>query len=266
VRLLLHDTFLTAPLVHPFKEGWVESHDFELVYFPKRELPPVTADDIALLPAGGGTALEMILLGRADIAVVADQEGPISLRAPVRPDEIERSVVRLLDVTPSGEVLARATITPFFGIEVTEWTTEASADAQVVILEGAAALREPQGGYHEDLCRSWFILTNMTTVTYVLVAPLGADRRALEPVLSALVAAQGLAKTQRRAIRRAVAAATELPLPSVNACYDRLFFSLDEDDRRSLALMLKQGTAGSRFPNVSHLTYLEATPGNEVSG
>lgn len=258
MRLLLHDTFLTAPLVRPFREGWVELPGFELVYVPHDELPVVAADDVALMPAGAVGLVAATHQIVPDVAVIADQEGPISMRTPVRPDEIERSAVRLLDVTPTGEILARATLTRFFGIDVTEWTTESGADAQIVIVEGADAIREPQGGFAEDLCRAWFILTNLTTVTYVLVAPRSADRHTLEPILSALVAAQGLAKSQRRAIRRAVAAETELPLPRVSACYDRLFFSLDEDDRHSLNLMLRHGTPGSRYPTPGRLTFLEA--------
>ena len=116
----------------------------------------------------------------ADVAVIADGNGAIAMRTPVRPDEVEATPVRLLDTSGIAELLARATLRPFYGIEPTGWVRDGdspeAARAEVVIVEGAEALREPEAGFSEDLSRAWFILTAQPVVSHVLLVP-----RALPP-------------------------------------------------------------------------------------
>src|SRR3712207_7483724 len=56
-----------------------------------------------------------------------------------------------------AELLARATLKPYYGIEPASWVRDGDSSdavrAEVVVVEGAEALREPEAGYSEDLSR-----------------------------------------------------------------------------------------------------------------
>ena len=256
MRLLLHDSLATLPLVGPIRAGWVDTAGLDIVIDPDLRADRVGSEDVALIPSGelGGLAGRVQVV--PDIGVIADGAGPVSLRVPVRPDEIEATAVRLLDVGPTGEILARAVLRPYFGIEATRWVRDADPDAQAVVVEGEAALAEPEGGFAEDLCRAWFIMTGQATVLCVLVAPVGMERSVLEPVLEVLTAAQNVDKAQRREMRRPVAERVGMTPEQINAFFERLFFSLEADDLDSLEQMLRRGVPGSPYPAPGPLTFM----------
>ena len=256
MRLLLHDSLATLPLVEPLRAGWVDTAGLDVVFDPDLGAGRVGSEDVALIPAGELTALVGRFQVVPDIGVIADGAGPISLRVPVRPDEIDVTSVRLLEVGSTAEILARATLRPYFGIEASRWTREPDAEAQAVVIEGEAALVEPEGGFAEDLCRAWFIMTGQAVVLHVLIAPIGMERSVLEPVLQVLTAAQKIDKGQRREMRRPIAERLGLTTEQINAFFERLFFSLEADDLDSLEQMLRRGVPGSAYPAPGPLAFM----------
>ena len=264
MRLVLHDSLATLPLTVPIRSGWVERGDLEIVFDDDLVAVSVRSDDVALIPAGELCGLTDRFQVVPDIGVIADSEGPISLRVPVRPDEVAATPVTLLGTGSTAEILARAVLRPFFGIEVTRWTHESDLEAQAVVVEGEAALTPPEVGYAEDLCRAWFILTGQATVLDVLIAPLGTERPSLEPVLRVLNAATAVDKAQRREIRRQMAERLGLSTEAVNAFFERLFFSLEADDEASLTEMLRRGVPGSPFPVPGPIAFMAPLPGSRL--
>ena len=108
----------------------------------------------------------------AGVAVIADGNGAIAMRTPVRPDEVERHQCGF-SIRVASPSSWRATLRPFYGIEPTSWVRDGDSGGgrEVVIVEGAEALREPEAGFSEDLSRAWFILTAQPVVSHVLLVP-----------------------------------------------------------------------------------------------
>lgn len=261
MRLLLHDTLATAPFAVPLAAGWLTPPDgLETASRPELTAADVGPEDTALVPTPEASALQGTHRVLPDAAVVAGPVGSVAMRVPVRPDGIERTPVRLSgEASGAAEILARATLRAFYGIEPIGWTREDDAEAQVMIVEGAEALRTPEAGYAEDLCRAWFILTGTPAVTHVLVAPLAADRAALGATLDLLAALRAQAHTRRRDLRRELVATHGLDDP------DRLAellngqrYALEPADRRALADLLARGTRGSIYPTPRPLAFLDA--------
>ena len=262
MRLLLHDTLATAPFIIPLGEGWVTPAS-DVVVEIRADLRGADLDayDVALFPVAEVAACQETHRVVPDVACVAGSVGPVVMRTPVRPDEVERSPVRLLATSGAGEVLARATLRPYYGIEPTAWVSTAddpmASSAQVVVVEGVEALRPPEAGFAEDLSRAWFVLTGTAAVTHVLVAPLAADRAVLRPVLETFAALRQAGHDRRREWRRSLAAAQDLPLDRVHAFFAEQRLALDGDDRRALLMLLQRGGRGSAYPPVATVQFLE---------
>jgi predicted solute-binding protein len=249
VRLLMHDTIATAPLTIPLKSDWI------VPALPVETRPSLTAsdlatDDIALLPAA-----EIALLHESH-RVVPDIAA-ISMRVPVRPDEIRITPVRLWHATSTAELLARATLHPFYGITPGDFTSDDNAQAQVVVLEGAEALQLPEAGFAEDLVRAWFVLTAQSFVSHILVAPFHFDRVAVQPAMQTLTELRAIGHERRKDVRRSVAETTGLDPNLVTEFFLAQHYELNSDDRRSLLMLLQRGHRGSTFPYVWEITYLE---------
>jgi predicted solute-binding protein len=183
------------------------------------------------------------------------------MRTPVRPDEVEATPVRLLETSGVAELLARATLRPFYGVEPTRWVRDGdSADAaraQVVIVEGSEALREPEAGFSEDLSRAWFILTSQPVVSHVLLIP-----RAVSPVDSADIVAfldaarrEGLAR--RRDWRPPLADREGVGRDRASAFWAAQRLSLDEADRRALLDLLHKGSRGTSNAAPTNVTFID---------
>ena len=259
-RLLLDDALATAPLTHPFAAGWVEP-SMPIEVHPNLRTAELTADDVALVPSAEAAIVRETHRIVPNVAVVSGAEGAIAMRVPVRPDEIERTPVRLLAASGTAELLARATLRPFYGIVPTEWTAEETAEAQVVVVEGAEALRAPEAGFAENLCRAWFILTGEPVVTHVLVAPAAFDRTGVAPALAALAALRDAGHDRRRELRAYLAQTHDRPAERLVAFFADQRLSLEADDRRALLMLLQRGGRGSAYPAVADLGYLEPEPG-----
>jgi predicted solute-binding protein len=181
------------------------------------------------------------------------------MRTPVRPDQIDRTPVRLLDTSGTAELLARAILRPFYGIAATSWVTSAddpaAAEAQVVIVEGAEALRLPEAGFSEDLCRAWLILTDTPAVSHVLLAPLAADAAALTLVLDTLAAIQRPSTERRRHLHAHLADRDHLDRARLAAFFARQRYALDPPDRDGLLQLLRRGGRGSSYPAPTALRF-----------
>ena len=264
MRLFIDETLVTAPITYPLAAGWVSAEkDIEIEVrsdLRASDLEGPGGDALALLPIAEVAAWQQTHVVAPDLAVIAGYTGAIVARMPLRPDEIERTAVHLWQAGSGAEVLARATLRPFYGIEPTSWIRDPddpiSADARVVVTEGVEALRPPETGFAEDLCRAWFIMTGMPAVTHLLLVPRARESEELAPALAWLDAVRQVGHERRREIRRALSEQHELPLESLNALFSEQRLSLRPDDRRAVVRLLDQGLRGSRFPAVTALAFL----------
>lgn len=208
---LIDDSLATAMVTHPLEQGWVASDDLE----------PVSNLTAEMVEQRGACALlgsvEAALLADryalvADFALVSHHSGAIVLWTSTRPDEVEAPAVALDGVSRTAEAVARVTLPHFYGIKPTAWERE-SAAGDVVIREGAPALRLPEVGQINDLVRAWFILTGFPLPTHMLVVPKGLaeqDAEAVSAVVDSLKAAYATGAERRRDLRRNLAGRYDL--------------------------------------------------------
>src|SRR5215217_6493275 len=264
MRIVIDDTLVTAPYLLPHRMGWFDASatvDAKTL-LRAGDLAP---DDVALIPSAEVALLQESHQLVPDFAVVADGDGAVAMRVPVRPDEIEATPVRLYNAGGTAEALGRATLQPFYGINPTDWTSDDSASARVVIVEGGEALREPEAGFAEDLTRAWFILTGQPVVSHVLVAPKLLDREALQPALATLESLRASGHERRRDLRKQLAEREEIDRDRLTRLFAAQRLSLEDEDRRALLMLLQRGNRGSAYPYVWNLTCLEPESSQEPS-
>ena len=104
MTLLLDDALLTAPFRVPLSEGWADA-SLPVEAKPGLVAADVGAGDVALLPSAEATLLAETHVVLPEIAIVVEGPGPWAMRTPVRPDAVEESLIRLLDVSGTGELL-----------------------------------------------------------------------------------------------------------------------------------------------------------------
>jgi hypothetical protein len=254
-RLLLDETLATAALTGVIT-GALATLPMEAVIVPGLTASSVGADDAALIAVGEFGFLQETHAVSPALAVVFDKHAPIKMRTPVRPDEVERTAVRLVDTSRTAELLARATLRPFYGIEATAYTDDPAAEAAVVIVEGPMALMPAEAGFDEDLARAWFILTSEALVSHVLVVPAGLDAEGLARVVAAAQQLRETAEHQRRVIRGRTVEATGLDVEALKELATATRWTLGPKDRRALLLLLQLGNPGRDIaPYVSEVRY-----------
>ncbi len=256
VRLLIHNTLITSPFAVPLNESWANP-TVSTETRPTLTAGDLAPEDIALLPAGEIVMLHGTHRVVPDFAAVSYQRGAIAMRVPVRPDEIRMSPIRLWDTSSTAEIVARATLHPFYGITPTIFTNTDSSEAQVVILEGGEALRRPEAGFAEDLVRAWYILTEQPMVSHLLVAPKSFDRKALAPVLSTLADLRLVGHERRKDVRRSITEFADLDPNAVTEFFLAQRYVLEANDRRALLMLLQRGNKGSSMPYVWDVDYLD---------
>jgi hypothetical protein len=243
---LIDETFATATYTIPIVSGWVSPHAgsaIELV--PRLTEDQIGVKDVALAPSSALPRLQQTHAVVSSVAVIADGVGAIAMRTPVRPDEIETTPVRLLDVSGTAEMLTRATLKPFYGIDASGWVHEESpeaARAEVVIVEGAEALREPEAGFSEDLSRAWFILTAQPVVTHILLAPHALASESLDQTVNILTAARSEGQARRREWRPALADNEAIPRERANAYWAAQRHILELSDQQALLDLIRRGS------------------------
>jgi hypothetical protein len=247
MTILIDDTLATAFLTLPIREGWIEdAGGFEIR--PGLRAEDITADDIALLPLPEATLLTQTHAIDRSVAIVHDGAGMVAMRTPVRPDEIEETPVYLRDVGASGEVLVRALLRPYFGIEATELLRdEPPADAAVVVTEGAAALVPVESGFREDLARSWFIMTGNAYVSHVTVVGVAALARNPDAELARLVQARETGWERRRDVRVAIREAQGVDPGLLSEVTGRMRFALAPEDQEPARALVERGAWGTGY-------------------
>jgi hypothetical protein len=260
VRLLIDETFATSTYTHPISAGELSPPDgLEVTLVPQLGPESVSARDAALIASPAVLSLQDSHAIAPEIAVIAQDTGAAAMRVPVRPDEIEATPVRLLDTSLLAEWLARALLHNFYGIEATAWVRDgndpAVAQAEVVIVEGAEALREPEGGLSEDLVRAWYILHNQFVVSHLLLLPREASPADAERVITFLATAREAGLATRREWRPALAEREGVVSARAGAFWTAQGLEVADDDRDSLLLLLNEGRRGTSAPTPANVTF-----------
>lgn len=249
MSILLDDSLVTSFVTAPFREGWLpDARDVEIR--PGLRAEDVGLDDVALLSIAESTRLTKTHLIEPRVAVVLDGTGPIAIRTPVRPDSVEDTSVRLLDAGPTAELATRALLKAYFGIVGTSFVSADSdegADAQVVVVDGAEGLREPEAGHQEDLARAWFVLTGNALVSHVMVVGVELEARGSGNGVEVVIEAIATGVARRRDVRQALADAHNLERDRLAEFTNRIRYELGPDDRRSAANLVSRGGWGGRF-------------------
>lgn len=249
MRVLIDDTLVTAPLTMPLRQGWLEAEALSLRL--RLGAADVAPDDAALLSSGESTELAESHAIVPEVAIVCDGVGAIAMRTPVRPDGIEETPIRLYGVSRTAELLMRATLRPFFGITAAGFIDNADVDgaaAEVVVVEGEDALRTPEVGFQEDLCRAWFILTGLRFVSHVFVVPTGTPNDAVRVAIGSLQRLVGAGVERRREVRVALATDDDLDRDRLVEVTNRLRYRMEPPDVDSLHMLLARGSWGTTYP------------------
>src|SRR5215213_3426065 len=262
VRLLIEETFATATYTVPIASGRVVPPEGITVEIANRLTTDSASEErIVLAPASEILHLQQTHDVATDVAVIADANGAIAMRTPVRPDEVKATPVRLLDTSGVAELLARATLRPFYGIEPASWVRESdspeAARAEVVIVEGAEALREPEAGFSEDLSRAWFILTAQPVVSHLLLVPNSLPAADLISMLTFLDAARTEGLARRREWRPELADREGVGRDRASAFWAAQRLKLELADRQALLDLLGKGSRGTSNPPPTNVVFID---------
>jgi hypothetical protein len=204
--------------------------------------------DFALIPTPEISLLTATHGADPDFGVSVAESGAIAMRSPVRPDEIEEASILLYETSSTAELLARATIWPFYGIKASAWTIEADGASAITIVDGISALEPVEAGYSEDLVRAWYILTEQSVVTHLLAIPAGASNAEVDAVRSLLTNAAAAGYAARREVRRSLQAESSVEGDRLVAFLAGVRFDLDADDRAAAYSLIARGSGGTRYP------------------
>lgn len=166
----IEQSVTTAVYSLPIAQGWVEP---TTSFILERHLTAgvVRARGLpALLGAVEATQLADEFVVIADVALVSQHTSGVAMQTSGRPDTLDEVSVALDGVSLTAEALARATVTPFYGIGVVTWSRSAE-HGPVTVLEDDEALAQPLSERMHDLGRAWFILSSLPFPSHVLVVP-----------------------------------------------------------------------------------------------
>jgi hypothetical protein len=216
----------------------------------------VGAGDAALIPSGEYGTLAATHAIETGLAIVFEKLGPVALRTAVRPDGVEQTPIRLIDASSSAELLARATLDPFFGITPAGFFRKEVADAEVVVVEGALALTPPEAGFSENLAKAWYVLTSEAYVSHVLLSPVELASEARTTLLADAGRLAEAAVEHRRAVRTRIVESTGLDRDALTTLHQATRWSFAEGDRRALLMLLQLGNRlGEVGPYVKELRF-----------
>lgn len=222
----------------------------------------VGPDDFALIQTPEiGSLIETHVADQL-FGVFAAESGAIAMRTTVRPDEIDDAVILLYDTGSTAEVLARATIWPFYGIKATSWTTEPDGSSVVSIVDGIDALEPAEVGFSEDLVRAWYILTAQPVVTHLLAVPKDAPDDEVTEIRTRLSNAVAAGYEDRREVRTALLDGSAAERERLVDCLSRVRFELDPVARSAAYSLIARGSGGTRFPLVRELPWRTGEPGD----
>lgn len=254
MALYIDHNLMTGMISTPLQEGWIETAvPFEVV--PNLTAAKVGRGDVALISLAEAASLVDTHFIDPSLAVVAGTApdaaiSTIGMRTLVRPDGIEQTPIRMIDTTPTAELLIRALLRGFFGINadgfIYDANEENAAAAQVVIVDGPLGLTEPELGYQEDLVRAWYVLTGTAVVYAVAIIGVDADGGEAEMMLLRDALTTGIER--RRDVRRILATEDEaVDRDKLAAITNTLRYELGEEDIRSAGNLLARGTWGTSW-------------------
>ncbi len=254
MTLYIDHNLMTGIISTPLQQGWIET-DLAVEVVPNLTADRVGRGDVALLSLAEASNLVDTHFIDPSIAVVNGSQpeeaiSTIAIRTPVRPDGIEQSPIRMVDTTPTAELLIRALLRGFFGINadgfVYDAADEAAAAAQVVVVDGPLGLTQPELGYQEDLARAWYVLTGSPVVFAVTVVGVEADGG--RPELDLLRQALATGIERRREVRRMLATEDEsVDRDKLAAITNSLRYQLDDEAVRSAGNLLARGIWGTSW-------------------
>lgn len=188
----------TAVYTQPIVHGWVDPA--LTVEFLDRVTAEIARSQQApaLIGAFEATQLADAFVVVADIALVSQHTSSVAIQTSERPDGLDEVCVALDAVSLTAEALARATVTPFYGIGVVSWDRDTDPGA-LVVLEDAAALAQPLSERFHDLGRAWFVLSALPVLSHVLVVPrnlITEQAEAVRRLVATLQAARELARAR----------------------------------------------------------------------
>ena len=176
--------------------------------------------------------------------------GTIQFLAPVRGDELDAPVICLRTESVTTELLARATVAPYFGFSVAGWVGPDADRYDGLIVDELAGLAPPESGYREDLVRAWFVLTGMPLVQHVLAVPAAADPAETDSLIALLSAVEFAAGSHIAEI----AAESGATIDAVGAVFAEIDTELMVEHRRSIPELFARARLGPRFGAVPWLT------------
>ncbi len=194
---------------------------------------------------------------RADpvFGIWTSEIGAIAMRSPVRPDEIEDASILLYDVSGTAELLARATIWPFYGVRASAWTTEADGTSAITVVDGITALELVEAGFTEDLVRAWFILTEQAVVTHLLAVPADATEAEVAQMRELLGVAIETGYADRRDLRKVLLADSSAEGDRLVDFQGRLRYELDDATRIAAFSLIARGSGGTRYPLIREIPW-----------
>ncbi len=215
----------------------------------------VHATDFALIPTPEIALLTETHMADPSFGVNLAESGAIAMRTPIRPDEIEEASILLYETNSTAELLARATIWPFYGIKARVWTTEADGSSSITIVDGLAALEPVEAGFSEDLVRAWYILTEQTVVTHLLAVPVDSTADQVAAVRTRLTEAAAAGYAARRELRRALQTDSSVEGKRLVDFLAGLRYDLDADDRMAAYSLIARGAGGTRIPLIREIPW-----------
>lgn len=243
--------------------GSLEISDLEICVLSGLQASDVGPSDIALLPAAEVALLTGTHLVDPEFGISTSESGAIAMRTPVRPDEIEEASILLYNVSGTAELLARATIWPFYGIKTTAWATEADGTSTIAIVDGTDALEAPEAGFSEDLVRAWYILTEQPVVTHLLVTPFEATGVQIERARLTLADAAAVGYANRRELRKAIQAESRVDAQRLIDFLARIRYDLDGPARTAAYSLIARGSGGTRYPLLREIPWrVDSLPGS----
>lgn len=222
----------------------------------------VGAADFALIPTPEITLLTGTHAVDPGFGVTVAESGAIAMRAPIRPDEIEEASILLYETSSTAELLARATIWPFYGIKASAWTSEPDGTSAITIVDGLAALEPVEAGFSEDLVRAWYILTEQSVVTHLLAMPVDATDEEVEQTRTRLGDAVTAGYAARRDMRRGLQANSSVEGDRLVEFFAGLRYDLDNDDRMAAYSLIARGSGGTRFPLIREIPWRQLDGGS----
>lgn len=223
----------------------------------------VGAADFALISTPEISLLTETHVVDPSFGITVAESGAIALRTPIRPDEIEEASLLLYDISSTAELLARATIWPYYGIKASAWSREADGTSAITVVDGLTALEPVEAGFSEDLVRAWYILTEQAVVTHLLAIPLGASDEDVERVRAKLTEAAAAGYAARRDVRRALQAESSVEGDRLVEFLGGIHYDLEADDRTAAYSLIARGSGGTRYPLIREIPWWQ--PAGEPS-